>query len=449
MRPRIVVFALALVAAASIPVRDAGAQDAPPWVDESDVPLPSWTKSVSPSKSDAAVYLEPGKIEARRGSLQLGARLPLYATQRARGCGGRWLEVGPMAWVCSDVAEYSPDDPSWLPIGTRPWTSKEGTDFFATRHIATTLMPPIAPAVATDDGLPFRYYFAAHDGVSGFRNLANALDDAPDQELEQGFSIATLEERTAHGESWVQSKKRRWFASRELVPVRSFLFHGVTLDDGTLDFAWVVTEKASVFGSEKGGTATGVRTRFEQVKTLEMKNAMMRIEDARGQETWMRAKDLAHPHLQEAPREAAVNERWIDVDLAEQTLVAYKGARPVFATIVSTGKGPKGSDTATPTGAHRIWVKIFTTKMDNLDKEEIEHHYAIEDVPYVQFFDKAVALHGAFWHHDFGHVHSHGCVNLAPIDARWLFAFTGPHLPQGWTAAYPTKLELGTLVRVH
>ena len=243
----------------------------------------------------------------------------------------------------------------------------------------------------------------------------------------------------------MKSKKGRWFAARELIPSRPFLFHGEQLDDGKLDIAWVIPEKASEFGSEKGGAVTGSRTRFEKVKILEEKNGMARVDDGK----WLRTKDLAQPRLQEPPKETEVNERWIDVDLGEQTLTAYEGTRPVFATIVSTGRGPKGTDTATPVGSHRIWVKIFTTKMDNLDKEDIEHHYAIEDVPYVQFFDKAVALHGAFWHHDFGHVHSHGCVNLAPIDARWLFGFTGPHLPGGWTAVYPTKLEKGTVVRVH
>ena len=68
--------------------------------------------------------------------------------------------------------------------------------------------------------------------------------------------------------------------------------------------------------------------------------------------------------------------------------------------------------------------------MDNVERDDLDAHYSLEDVPYVQFFDKAVALHGAYWHRDFGHMKSHGCVNLAPLDARWLFDFTGPHLPR-------------------
>jgi hypothetical protein len=97
---------------------------------------------------------------------------------------------------------------------------------------------------------------------------------------------------------------------------------------------------------------------------------------------------------------------------------------------------------------HRLWVKLVSTNMDDLENDEVEQHYSIEDVPYVQFFDKAVALHGAFWHRDFGKPHSHGCVNLAPRDAEWLFGFTSPHVPAGWSAVMPMAYEKGTVVRV-
>ncbi|MGH7297925.1 MAG: L,D-transpeptidase, partial [Polyangiaceae bacterium] len=120
----------------------------------------------------------------------------------------------------------------------------------------------------------------------------------------------------------------------------------------------------------------------------------------------------------------------------------------VYTTLVSTGRGPAGSDSATPTGVHRIWVKLLASDMDNVERDDLDAHYSLEDVPYVQFFDKAVALHGTYWHRDFGHVKSHGCVNLAPLDARWLFDFTGPRLPAGWSAAYPEATDPGTAVRV-
>jgi hypothetical protein len=75
--------------------------------------------------------------------------------------------------------------------------------------------------------------------------------------------------------------------------------------------------------------------------------------------------------------------------------------------------------------------------------------YSIEDVPYIQYFNGSYALHGAFWHAAFGSVKSHGCVNLAPWDAKILFGWTDPQVPQGWHAAFATKERPGTRVIVH
>ena len=178
---------------------------------------------------------------------------------------------------------------------------------------------------------------------------------------------------------------------------------------------------------------------------------MVRVSDDASPEAWMRARDLVRQNLAPPPDEiggAATQERWIDVELATQSLVAYEGARPVYTTLISSGRGATGTDTATPLGAHRIWVKLLSTNMGNLQNEDADEHYLIEEVPYVQFFDKGVALHGTFWHRDFGRVHSHGCLNLSPVDAEWLFGFTSPHLPAGWSAALPVSIETGTLVRV-
>jgi len=450
----------------SEPGRDAAL---PPWTDRGDVPLPAWARSVTPNKPEAAIYLEPGKLDQRRGSAQPGSRLPLFATRRASGCMGRWLNVGPLAWMCSDVADFSAEDPAAPVLGTRPWSvpradgSPSSEDHTRpARPGAGLALPPLEPLSSTDDGLPYRYFFAGRDGAFGFMNLGSALDDAPDQELEPGFAVAILEEKSAHGERWGKTKKGRWVAMRELVPVRTNLFHGELLsssvsgqDSPVLDVAWVVSDKANVYASEKADKASGTRVRFEKVRVFEERpgpgGGVVRVSSDKDAPAWMRARDLARPRASAPPPEVRTdhaNARWIDVDLASQTLVAYAGKRPVFATIVSTGKGPPGSDSATRTGTFRIWVKIFTTKMDNLDKDDADRHYAIEDVPWVQFFDKAIGLHGAFWHRDFGRVHSHGCVNLAPLDARWLFAFTSPHLPAGWTAALPTKLEQGAVIRV-
>ncbi len=135
--------------------------------------------------------------------------------------------------------------------------------------------------------------------------------------------------------------------------------------------------------------------------------------------------------------------RWIHVDLSEQALVAYEGERPVFATLVSTGK--PGHET--PTGLYRIQSKHVSTTMDDDSSED--GAYSIEDVPWTMYFHGNYALHGAFWHYTFGRVRSHGCVNLAPADARWLFQWSTPTLPASWHGIFADpRANPGTFVYI-
>ncbi len=131
--------------------------------------------------------------------------------------------------------------------------------------------------------------------------------------------------------------------------------------------------------------------------------------------------------------------KWIHVDLSEQFLVAYEGETPVFATLVSTGK--EGFET--PTGLFRIQSKHVSTTMD--DTENPEGAYSIEDVPWTMYFHGNFAIHGAFWHYTFGRVRSHGCVNLAPADARWVFSWSTPTLPAAWHGMFAGPRD-GTFV---
>jgi len=121
------------------------------------------------------------------------------------------------------------------------------------------------------------------------------------------------------------------------------------------------------------------------------------------------------------------DEPWVHVDLGEQTLVVYRGASPVYATLVSSGV--EGFDT--PPGDFTIMRKYIGDTMANVGDDKDER-YSIEDVPWAQYFEGAVALHGAFWHSRFGLRRSHGCVNLSPPDAHRVFDETWPRVPDGW-----------------
>ncbi len=113
---------------------------------------------------------------------------------------------------------------------------------------------------------------------------------------------------------------------------------------------------------------------------------------------------------------------WIDVDLSEQKVVAYDRIEPVASFIVSTGVGSY----PTLTGQFRIWGKFRASDMSGPG-------YFLPDVPYSMYYYKGYAMHGTYWHHNFGTPMSHGCVNLRTEDAAWLFEFA----------------SVGTMVNIH
>jgi hypothetical protein len=137
---------------------------------------------------------------------------------------------------------------------------------------------------------------------------------------------------------------------------------------------------------------------------------------------------------------------WIDVSIDRQALVAYEGPTAVFVTLVSTGVDGKGDPETTHStiqGQFLIHTKHVTVTMDG---DEVGDEFDFRDVPYVQYFKEGFALHAAYWHDGFGSAKSHGCVNLSPLDARWLFAWTLPSVPVTWHGAMSAH---GTLVSIH
>ncbi|MBW2262425.1 MAG: L,D-transpeptidase [Deltaproteobacteria bacterium] len=140
-------------------------------------------------------------------------------------------------------------------------------------------------------------------------------------------------------------------------------------------------------------------------------------------------------------------QKWIDIAIKKQVITAYEGETPVYVALISSGREKQNIEFKTPRGFYAISSKHVTGTMDNL--YATDGPYAIEDVPWTMYFTGSYAIHGAFWHNGFGQVRSHGCVNMTPHDARWLFYWTDPHLPAGWHSAYANKDLKGTLVKIH
>lgn len=139
------------------------------------------------------------------------------------------------------------------------------------------------------------------------------------------------------------------------------------------------------------------------------------------------SSEIATPVLGDSTPEG---DKHIYIDLKKQKLYAYQGSELIFDTLVSTGKWGR-----TPVGNFAIWQKLRATRMAGGSGAD---YYNLPNVPYTMYFYHDFGLHGAYWHNNFGHTMSHGCVNMRQIDAKVLFEW----------ADGPERNKLGTAVSV-
>jgi hypothetical protein len=366
----------------------------------------------------------------RVATISKGTRLAVRGQVESRdkeGCHGKpWYAVLPFGYVCSE-------------------------------HVRPTSSPPepgAALPVSTGRRLPFSYAIVRHDGVPMYDSAENAELGVPSRELTKSMTLVTSRSLEIAGADYVQT------SSGSLVPREGLSWMGqgsewqgvyVEADEPGPVFAWVRTDGVAVRSAPDKAAA--------KLHTLPLRERVFLFEpDAPGPHPlwwrigdgqWVEADALNEVHVIEPPPGVRVDERalatgndqWIDVDVGEQVLVAYRGKKPVYATIVSSGRG-----SPTPLGDYPIWAKVASMDMANQDYEE--KPYMVQGVPWVLLFQGHNALHGAYWHDRFGNRKSHGCVNLAPLDARFVFEWTGPMLPAGWTGYLPSDLHRSPVVHV-
>jgi hypothetical protein len=136
-----------------------------------------------------------------------------------------------------------------------------------------------------------------------------------------------------------------------------------------------------------------------------------------GPDEWLASKYLARVVPNTTPPAGVSSDRWIEVNLLNQTLVVYDKSELVFATMIASGADPFW----TRPGVFQIFDKKDTTPMTGSFEANQSDAYYLEDVPWTMYFDKARALHGAYWRAKMGFPQSHGCVNLTVGDAHWLY----------------------------
>ncbi len=450
----------------------------------------------------AWVHEQPSRGAARLGYLRAGASSPTEAKPAGHeGCAGGWYAVEPAGFVCvGETATLDANDPvvqltrEYPPVYLRKLPYIYGTvrnpgPVFAhlpTREELAVAEPDLGermPAwLAAGGEIGASYAQHVWLGTEGpapdpAEAWSSRRTDPAAQLLQKGSPTRLADEESALSRDLVVENMRprvgysflhtlffegrRYGLANDLTlvptdrlrPIQGSDFHGVEIGkDIELPFAFVRRAGARRYRFDR-----------EKNKLLDAGEAPYRATFAlTGKQKFFRGRlhyetkdggylsDLDASRIDPAkkmPGWGKKGERWLDVNITKQTLVAYDGEEPVFATLVSTGEAGLGdheNTTATKRGIFRIHTKHVSATMSS---DEVGEEFELRDVPYVQYFEEGYALHGAYWHDRFGTPKSHGCINLSPEDARRIFYFTEPSVPVGWHGVL--KPLTGTVVFVH
>jgi lipoprotein-anchoring transpeptidase ErfK/SrfK len=388
-------------------------------------------------KKSTVAYVEPDDKSRVRGTVAADTRVTWKRAQAGRGCNGRnqWIEILDGAWVCDKWLEPSKKEPAGVELPKIPPGKLIPGDF------ATIDLPK---------------------GVEGqVTGYASIKDIQAEQGRPTGGAWKCMLQKPAlsvNGKSYWRTDCGLIFEQRYVRKLEPSKHEGVKLEEAklTLPIVFVAMPKAETTAGPTGGKKVKSYKGRTVLKVLEIKVLGERGQGRPprrayrvGENEWLSSTAGNLAEASPPPAGLDGNERWVDVNTDEQVLIAYEGAKPVFATLISSGKekAPKGKEpTPTKPGVYRIYHKFAETKMSGLSGTD--ESYLVSKVPWTQYFSGDLALHGAYWHNGFGRYASHGCVNLAPKDARFLYFWTDPQIPPGWTMMAGLSSHPGSIVRV-
>jgi lipoprotein-anchoring transpeptidase ErfK/SrfK len=309
-------------------------------------------------------------------------------------------------------------------------------------EIPTEDIPHVDPDAPKEEGsepvVGIDYYRYARREFPGIREF-----------LLRGFwvSVASRFRDDATREYYYQTIQGDYVPGNSVHLIKPPEYHGYrVMGDSPLPAA-IVNKKYAAFYEKRNNRFRGVGPvdRLNVYRVFEQETnggtTYYKIEGER----WLKSSQVAYFGLRETlPEGVTDKDKWILVDLSKQTLEAYQGTMPVFVTLVSTGL-PESEETVTPKGTFTIDFKHLTDNMTGSvgDGEDV---YSVADVPWVQYLHRNIALHASFWHSKYGEPKSHGCINLSPADARYVFNWSGPTLPEGWHGVAATEDNPGTKV---
>jgi lipoprotein-anchoring transpeptidase ErfK/SrfK len=286
------------------------------------------------------------------------------------------------------------------------------------------------PATAPDPSLgqlPFYYARVNTANAPIFATPEDAAAGKPVQSyLEAGLVYVTYTDvQEIGGKNYYMIEYGQWMRRGDISPNQLYSpFAGMQFTSAPVrPFGWVLD--AQVIGqiqprrapSQSAPLANVFIDQYQVIQVYETREAegLRWYEIAPDQ--WLESRQVRLIVLNNTPQDGVTNNRWIEVNLEQQSLSVYQDGQLVYATLIATGL----PGVWTRPGLFQIYERHEETLMRGVFEADRSDFYYLEDVPWTMYFDEARALHGAYWRARFGFEQSHGCVNLSVADSHWLF----------------------------
>lgn len=377
---------------------------------------------------------EPRSDASWIGFLWFGgsARLREPEPRPGPGCRGAWYAIEPRGHVCVDDVRATLDAEHPLVRGLTPlapdlssaWPHRYAESLDLTRLASLASTPLAAPALR--DG---QLHFKRRSTVAWTREVSDA------------------------GRSYLLADDLWWVPRERVRDYPRVTFHGVELGRTVaLPLAFFRAHDRPRFVPSASGALVEQAPAFPRLSWVELSGRRVTEGDVTYLETkqprvYVRERDAVLPELaahtpwgtplaaEDDSRAPARGRRtWIEISILGGWLIAYEDKKPVFTTLVSAGVGGPArtgreslATSSTPTGTFKINGKLATATMVSRSGQ------INSAVPWAQNFSGPYALHAAYWHDAWGEPQSGGCINVSPLDGRWLFyEFSEPRMPEGW-----------------
>ena len=293
-------------------------------------------------------------------------------------------------------------------------------------------MPVLIGKINLPEDQPAPIYASFEDAIAG---------ESPVSQIAPGNLryISYFDRREHNGKAYLQLVTGGWMRA---APTAVTNFQGLRFFDVPRnDFGWVVDQTPSYRSPSFSASLypqVYYRENVIQVYNTRVAEGVTWYQIAPDQ--WVNSMKARVVSVNTIPPDEVGSDHWIEINLEQQTLVVYEENQIIFATLIASGLEPF----YTQPGVFNIYEKLPLETMQGAFEADRSDFYYLQDVPWTMYFDQARALHTAYWRTYFGYPQSHGCINLSPGDANWLYQWADEgdivwvHDPSGRT---PTDEE--------